>query len=191
MLPVGGGESEKLTDVKTSVGNYEWSRDGKMIAFTMVDAAIDKEEKEKKAKNDWYYMDEEVKQNRLYVLWLDKKDTAGKFVQKKITIENYNINAFDWSADGKSIAYSYGKSPEVNDNTYSDISVIDIESSKIKSIANTGAGETNPQFSPDGKMLVYYCTTDPVDWSGARHAKIYSLADGKTWRLNGNYWMDT
>jgi dipeptidyl aminopeptidase/acylaminoacyl peptidase len=183
MLPVGGGESEKLTDVKTSVGNYEWSRDGKMIAFTMVDAAADKEEKQKKAKDDWYYMDEEIKQNRLYVLWLDKKDTAGKFVQKKITTENYNINAFDWSADGKSVAYSYGKSPEVNDNTYSDISVIDIESGKIKSIANTGAGETNPQFSPDGKMLVYYCTTDPVDWSGARHAKIYSLADGKTWRL--------
>ncbi len=183
MLPVGGGESEKLTDVKTSVGNYEWSRDGKMIAFTMVDAAIDKEEKDKKAKNDWYYMDEEIKQNRLYVLWLDKKDTVGKYVQKKITTENYNINAFDWSADGKSIAYSYGKSPEVNDNIYSDISLVDIETGKIKSIANTGAGETNPQFSPDGKLLAYYCTADPVDWSGARHAKIYSISDGKTWRL--------
>jgi Tol biopolymer transport system component len=113
VMPVAGGESEKLTDVKTSVGNYDWSRDGKMIAFTMVDAAVDKEEKDKKAKNDWYYMDEEIKQNRLYVLWLDKKDTAGKYVQKKITTENYNINAFDWSTDGKSIAYSYGKSPEV------------------------------------------------------------------------------
>ncbi len=104
VLPVGGGESEKLTDVKTSVGEYDWSHDGKMIAFTMLDAAIDKEEKNKKAKNDWYFMDEEVKQNRLYVLWLNQKDTAGKYVQKKITKENYNINAFDWSEDGKSIA---------------------------------------------------------------------------------------
>jgi dipeptidyl aminopeptidase/acylaminoacyl peptidase len=183
ILPVGGGESEKLTDVKTSVGNYDWSRDGKMIAFTMLDAAADKEEKDKKAKNDWYYMDEEVKQNRLYVLWLDKKDTAGKYVQKKITKENYNINAFDWSADGKSIAFSHGKSPEVNDNVYSDISLIDIETGNIKSIANSGAGETTPLFSPDGKLVVYYSTTDPVDWSGAKHARVYSLADGKSWRL--------
>ncbi len=183
ILPVGGGESEKLTDVKTSVGNYDWSRDGKMIAFTMLDAAADKEEKDKKAKNDWYYMDEEVKQNRLYVLWVDKKDTAGKSVSKKITKENYNINAFDWSADGKSIAFSHGKSPEVNDNVYSDISLIDIETGTIKSIANSGAGETSPLFSPDGKLIVYYSTTDPVDWSGARHARIYSLADGKSWRL--------
>ena len=183
VLPVGGGEAEKVTEAKSSVGNYDWSRDGTMIAFTMIDAAGDKEEKNKKAKDDWYYMDEEIKQTRLFVLWLNKKDTAGKCIQKKLTKENYNVNAFDWSADGKRIAYSYGKSPEVNDNVYSDISIIDIESGNIQPIANTAAGETNPQFSPDGKMLVYYSTSDPVDWSGPRYAKIYSLADGKSWRL--------
>ena len=183
VLPVGGGEAEKVTEAKSSVGNYDWSRDGTMIAFTMIDAAGDKEEKNKKAKDDWYYMDEEIKQTRLFVLWLNKKDTAGKCIQKKLTKENYNVNAFDWSADGKSIAYSYGKSPEVNDNVYSDISIIDIESGNIQTIANTEAGETNPEFSPDGKMLVYYSTGDPVDWSGPRYAKIYSLADGKSWRL--------
>ncbi len=183
ILPVGGGESEKITDVKSGIGAYNWSRDGKMIAFTMTDAASDKEEKNIKSKNDWYFMDEEIKQNRLFVLWMDKKDTTGKRVQKQITKENYNVNAFDWSADGKSIAYSHGKSPEVNDNVYSDISLIDIETGNIKSIASTGAGESNPNFSPDGKLIAYYCSADPVDWSGPRHAKIYSLADGKTWRL--------
>lgn len=183
LLPVAGGEAEKITDVKTSVGNYEWSRDGKMIAFSMADATADKEEKDKKAKNDWYFMDDVVKQNRIYVLWLDKKDSAGKYVQKKITKENYNVNAFDWSADGKSIVYSHGKSPEVNDNVYSDISLIEIESGTIKSIAKTPAGETNPQFSPDGKIIAYYSTADPVDWPGPRHARIYSVADDKSWSL--------
>lgn len=192
ILPVGGGEAEKITDVKTSVGNYAWSPDGKMIAFTMADAAADAEEKDKKAKNDWYFMDEVVKQNRIYVLWLDKKDTANKYVQKKITKENYNVNAFDWSADGKSIVYSHGKTPEVNDNVYSDISLVEIETGNIIKIANTGAGETNPVFSPDGKKIAYYCTADPVDWSGPRHVRVYSLADHKSYVLkstpneNGN-----
>lgn len=183
LLPVAGGEAEKLTDVKTSVGNYAWSQDGSMIAFTMLDAADAKEEKDKKAKNDWYYMDEQVKQNRLFVLWLDKKDSSGKYVQKKITTGNYNINSFDWSPDGGSIVYGHGKTPEVNDNVYSDISLVDIGSGTVKPIASTGAGETNPLFSPDGKMIAYYSTADPVDWSGPRHARIYSLADGKNWRL--------
>lgn len=183
VLPVAGGEAEKITDVKSGVGDYKWRYDGNAIAFVMADHAESKEEKDKKAKNDWYFMDEEIKQNRLYILWLDKKDTAGKYVQKKMTLENYNVNAFDWSPDGKQIAFSHGKSPEVNDNVYSNISLIAVETGTIKSIANTNAGETNPQFSPDGKHIVYYCTADPVDWSGPRHARIYSIADGKTWRL--------
>ena len=32
VLPLGGGEAEKITDVKTSVGEYQWSHDGKAIA---------------------------------------------------------------------------------------------------------------------------------------------------------------
>ena len=61
-----GGEAEKITDVKCGVGNYDWSHDGNMIAFVMTDVAADKEEKNKKAKNDWYFMDEEIKQNQAF-----------------------------------------------------------------------------------------------------------------------------
>ncbi len=183
LLPVGGGEAEKLTDVKSSVGSYEWSHDGKMIAYTTLDASDDKEEKDKKSKNDWYFMDEEVKQNRLVVLWLDKKDSSGIYTQKKLTTGKFNVNAFDWSPDGKWIAYSYGLSPEVNHNIYSDISIVNIENGNSKNIVNSPAGETNPLFSPDGKYIAYYATTNPVDWSGARYAKIYSIADGNTWQL--------
>ena len=53
----------------------------------------------------------------------------------------------------------------------------------IKNIANTPAGESTPQFSPDGTLISYHCTENPNDWPGAKHAQIYSIADGKTWRL--------
>ena len=183
LLPVGGGEAEKITEVKTGITNYSWSRDSRMIAFTMLDAVSDKEEKDKKSKNDWYFMDEQVKQNRLYVTWLDKKDSLGKRLQRALTQPDRNVNAFDWNADGTQIAYSYGKTPEANDNLNSDIDLVDLATGTSTPIAHTGANESTPVFSPDGKLLAYYCSTNPPDWSGARHARIYSLSDHQSWRL--------
>lgn len=183
ILPVTGGEAEKITDTKGGVSEFEWSNDGNKIAVIVADAATDKEEKNKKAKNDWYIYEAELKQNRLQVYWIHHKDSTQKYMQKVLTKENISVYAFDWNADGTSIVYSYGKSTKANDNTYSDIALINIETGVVKNIANTPAGESAPQFSPDGTLISYYCTENPNDWPGAKHAQIYAVADGKTWRL--------
>ena len=183
ILPIAGGEAEKITETKGGVSEFEWSNDGKKIAVLFADAATDTEEKNKKAKNDWYLYDTEFKQNRLQVYWIQQKDASQKYMHKLLTKENISVYAFDWNADGTSIVYSYGKSTKANDNSYSDIALINIETGVVKNIANTPAGESAPQFSPDGTLISYYCTENPNDWPGAKHAKIYALADGRTWRL--------
>src|SRR6476659_2322678 len=45
VIPINGGESEKITDTKTGVEDYKWSADDKMNAFTMSDAENEIEEK--------------------------------------------------------------------------------------------------------------------------------------------------
>jgi dipeptidyl aminopeptidase/acylaminoacyl peptidase len=81
-------------------------------------------------------------------------DVAAKKLLHKVQLgDKAFVGQPKFSPDGKWIAFSYGKSPEVNDNVYSDISMIEVETGQTKTIANTGAGETNPQFSPDGKYL--------------------------------------
>jgi len=176
ILPVDGGESEKITDLKSGIANYKWSNDGNMIAYTMTDAPTDAEEKNKKSKNDWYFMEEELKQNRLYVLWLNEKDTSGKRKWKKLTKENYNVNAFDWSADNKTLVYSHGASAKVNDNVYSDISWVDIATGTSKILVNTKASESNPVYSPDGKYIAYSCSEDPVVWGGKNVIKLIPVS---------------
>ncbi|MEP7266283.1 MAG: S9 family peptidase [Saprospiraceae bacterium] len=183
-MPVTGGESEKLTDVKSGIANYAWNPDGNSIAFSMADAVSDQDEKNKKGKNDWYFVDEEIKQNRLFILNLNKKDTAGKYAQKKLVNEEVTVNDFNWSPDGKQLVYSYSKSPKANDEITSDISLINVETGISKPISSTPkAGESNPIFSPDGSKIVFYASTDPIDWSGPEMIKVYNLADGKITRL--------
>jgi dipeptidyl aminopeptidase/acylaminoacyl peptidase len=183
ILPIAGGEAEKITEAKGAVSEFEWSNDGNKIAVIIADAPTDKEEKNKKSKNDWYIWDAELKQNRLHLYWINQKDSSQKYMQKVLTKENISVYAFDWDVDGTNIVYSYGKSTKANDNNLSDIALINIETGVIKNIANTPAGESTPKFSPDGSLISYYCTENPNDWPGAKHAKVYALADGKTWRL--------
>jgi len=45
LLPVAGGEAEKVTDVKSGVGLYKWSRDGQAIATLIADPTEDDDEK--------------------------------------------------------------------------------------------------------------------------------------------------
>lgn len=183
IMSVGGGEAQKITEVKNGVGAYKWSADGQMIAFIQVDASSDVDEKNKKAKNDWYFLDEEYKQSRLYLVWVNEKDSTGKHKWQKLTSAYHNVNAFDWNPNGKQIVYSHGKSQKVNDNIYGDISLVDIATGKSALLISSEAGESNPLFSPDGKLIVYFASEIPVDWSGPKHAQVYSLEDQKTWRL--------
>jgi dipeptidyl aminopeptidase/acylaminoacyl peptidase len=180
ILPVGGGESERLTDVKTGVADFKWAPDGKSIAYTMSDASSDIEEKNKKAKNDWYFMDEEKKQGRLYLLWINEKDTTGKQKVLKLTKENRHISTFYWSPDGKWIVYTHALSSGVNDNVYADVAMVNIRTNEIKNIANTSAGEDNPAFSPDGKYIAYVSTDEEVDWAGRSYLKVFPVNGGKT-----------
>jgi dipeptidyl aminopeptidase/acylaminoacyl peptidase len=183
ILPISGGEAEKITDTKGGVSEFEWSNDGIKIAVIVADAPTDKEEKNKKARNDWYIWEAELKQNRLQVYWIHKKDSSQKYMHKLLTKDNISVYAFDWNKDGTSIVYSYGKSTKANDINNSDIALINIETGVIKNIANTPAGESAPLFSPDGSLISYYSTENPNDWPGAKHAQVYALADGKNWRL--------
>ena len=70
-----GGEAEMITDVKSGVGGFAWSPDGKWIAFTMTDPPTADEEKNNKGKDDSRWIDENVKMNHLYVVpgWSERR----------------------------------------------------------------------------------------------------------------------
>lgn len=184
MISIQGGEAEKITDTKGGVGDFSWSLDGKKIAYTTVDVASDKEEKNKKAKDDWYFMDANPKQNRLALVWLMQKDSTGKYLQKVITKDDISINGFDWNADSKTIAYSYGKTTKANDMSNCDIALVDITTDDVKKIATTAANESDPNFSPDGKLLAFVASEIPNDWAGPKYVQVYHMGDGKMARLN-------
>jgi len=173
LLSLNGGEAEPLTDVKSAVTNFAWSPDGRSIAFTMTDPKSEEEEKNDKAKNDFRWVDENLKMSRLYVLAI-QKDASGKREPRKLTTGNYNVDEFDWSADGSHIAFSHSKTPVANDWTTSDVSTVEVATAKVAVLANTPAAESSPVYAPDGNSIAILVSDNPPRWAQTGVIKVFA-----------------
>ena len=186
LLRVSGGEAEPLTDLKGSVADFDWSPDGRAIAYTTADPKTEEEEKNDKAKNDFRWVDENLKMARLYLLPV-QKDSMGKREPRKLTSESYNVGGFDWSPDGRSIAFSHTKSPRANEWTTADVSVVEVASGRATVFANTPAAESNPHFSPDGKSIALVISDNPPRWAQSGTVQIFPAAGGQPKALSASY----
>jgi dipeptidyl aminopeptidase/acylaminoacyl peptidase len=186
LLRVAGGEAEPLTDLKGSIADFDWSPDGRFIAYTMADPKGEEEEKNDKAKNDFRWVDENVKMARLYVIPV-QKDAMGKREPRKLTSENYSVTDFDWSPDGSRIAFSHAKTPVANDWTTSDVSVVDVATGGVSVFADTPAAEMSPLFSPDGKSLALVVSDNPPRWAQSGLIQIFPAAGGRPKALAASF----
>ncbi|HEX7296638.1 MAG TPA: S9 family peptidase, partial [Pyrinomonadaceae bacterium] len=186
LLSVNGGEAEPLSDVKTGVGNFEWAPNGRSIAFTMTDPKTDEEEKNDKGRNDFRWVDENIKLSRLYVLNL-QKDANGKREPKKLTTANYQVTDFDWSADSSRIAFSHSKTPVANDWTTADVSIVEVANGNTTVLANTPAAESSPIYSPDGKSIAILLSDNPPRWAQSGFIQIFSTSGGQPKTLTASY----
>ncbi len=187
LLRLNGGEAEPLTDLKGNVANFDWSPDGKQIAYTTSDLKTDEEEKNDKGKNDFRWVDENVKMSRLYVVSVTK-DAQGKREPRRLTAENYNVGGdFDWSPDGKTIVFSHSRSPVANDWTTSDVSMVDVTAGQVTPFVKTLAAENSPRFSPDGKSIAVLVSDNPPRWAQSGLLNIFSVTGGAPKILAASY----
>jgi len=170
-----GGEAEPLSDEKGSITAFQWSPDGKQIAFLMVDPKTDDEEKAEKEKRDAIVVDRDYKFSRLYVMPVDVEGKNGKRKSKRLTDGARHLSgerSFDWSPDNAAIAFSHTPTPLADDWPKADLSLVDVASGKISSLAATRAAEARPSFSPDGSLIAYTVSDDPPTWAGTSHVHL-------------------
>ena len=173
---VEGGEAEKLTDFKGSLGEFRVSKDGKSVAYVGHEPSPDAE-KATKEKRDFKVVDKELENFSLYVIPAEP-DAKNKRAQKKVFEAKYHIANFEWSPDNRSIAFEHWPGAGADNWTQADIGEVDIAAGTVKELAATKSAEAGPHYSPDGRYIAFEKSPDLARWPGEMRIALLSRSDG-------------
>ena len=191
-IRVNGGEAEKLTDEKGSISGFVWSPDGAQMAFTMSDPLSEEEEKAEKEKRDARVVDEDLKMTNLYLLPVEEDEKGERETRKLTNGESSVGGAFgggdpNWSPNGKFIAFAHMPTAKVDDWPKADISIVELSTGNIRTLAATGAAEGSPMFSPDGEWIAYVASDEPPTWAFASRVHVIKASGGESRALSDTH----
>jgi len=148
-IALGGGEAERLTSIDEGVNNFAWSPSGKEIAFTSVDAPSDAMKERERRWGDIRIEDQDQRYTHLHLL-----DVAARSV-KQITKGNFVVGSFEWSPDGRRIAFDHRSTSDPADGGTADISVVLPATLETRVVVAQEGPDSNPHWSPDGAQLAF------------------------------------
>ena len=99
VLPVDGGEAQRLGEIAGSLTNLRWSPDGGTIALLQADPETEVEEKRKEDKDDPVVIEEELKNVRIWLVDVE----SGK--ARCLTFGQRSVLDYCWTPDGTRIVF--------------------------------------------------------------------------------------
>jgi dipeptidyl aminopeptidase/acylaminoacyl peptidase len=166
-----GGEAEALTSADEGVGGFAWSPDGKSIAYTMTDPKMQVQKDRDKKYGEFEVVDQDFRMTHLYVL-----DVATK-TARRLTEGAFTVGSFDWSPDGRSIAFDHRMNPDPGVGGSADISIATVADGKLRALVTQDGPDNNPAWSPDGTRVAFQ-TAMANPWNYFMNGVIASIPSG-------------
>jgi len=143
-----GGEAAARTKGKSNVKSFEWSKDGKYIAYIAPNAKTEEDEKKEKDKNDARVADKDDKQPRVWLLAVESGDP------RAITPANWEIKELAWMPSGRNLVVAATDHPESDQNT-DRIFGVPVPEGGMMPIAAPRGPFGQIHVSPNGKTIAY------------------------------------
>ena len=178
-----GGEATRLTSHDGGIRSFRFSPDGGRIAFTATDPAPDDFEEREESYGDYAVEDTDF---RMAHLWVTEV-RAGAESRRLTEGDGFTVGTFDWSPDGSEIAFDHTPTPQVNSSRHADISVVEVATGAVRTLAADSGRQRGPLWSPDGGQILFTTSADASPYYGNSELAVIPAAGGESRILTAGF----
>ncbi len=149
LLDMTGGDAQQLTTTEEGVTRFAWSPDGGSIAFVTQDAKTKGMKERERQDGDLEMVGEDHRMSHLWVIDVESKKA------RQLTKGAYTVGGFDWSPDGKRVAFDHQINADLGADSTSDISVVTVAEGAVHDLVTQPGPDSGPAWSPDGTHIAF------------------------------------
>ena len=161
---VDGGEAWQVTEHEGGVSQFSIAPNGESILFTARDRLSEDQKRRQEIHDDAEVVDESFRMTHLWFFDIDSGES------KRLTSGDFTVSDPQWAPDSSKIAYVTRPTPKVDDSSWSDVWVVDLEGNAELFYENEGP-DASPRWSPDGNTLAMASKPQPgnTQWYSKLH----------------------
>jgi len=180
LISPAGGEAVPLTADEGGVASFEWAPDGKRIAFVSTGPEPKPLKDRKDRYGDFEIVQQDYRHQHIFLVNVPE-DYTGKEKPKPQQIssgEDFSVGAISWSPDGKTIAFSAGRDPDLSSSHTVDLYTVRLSDRFVRKLVSTSGPDNNPVWSPDGRFIAYQTANGQEYYYYTNHKVAVIAADG-------------
>lgn len=171
-MPIDGGEARRLGKVRTTPSDLRWSRDGASLYFLATVPDSKALAKRRRDKDDMLPFEEPQGRRQLWRM------SVADCKVHRVTDGEFEVEAFDLSADGRTVLYRRAPSSLLDDNPKSEL-WIQTGDGEARRLTNNDYQESDPRLAPDGRHALFLAMAENGRYGTVNpNLFVLDLADG-------------